>query len=96
MLFAFLRWLIGSPAPKTHKRQERDYVTREQLDEIMGEYSKKTEWVLDEWYEKFNTLHARLAKRAQRAAPPPPANGVEQEEQTQLPSVLQFRRLGSP
>lgn len=29
-----------------------------------------TEW--EDWYEKFKTLHARLARREQRDTPPPP------------------------
>lgn len=83
-------------AVKSEPRQATDAVTRDEIEARFKDYEQRTQWLLDEWYEKFNTLHARLAKRAARAAPPPPPNGVDQDEQQPLPSVLQFRRLGSP
>lgn len=71
-----------------------DTVTRAEFEAFKKDVEQRTEWVLDEWYEKFQTLHARLSKRASRAAQsaPPPQVG-EPEPQ---PSVLQFRRMGSP
>jgi len=78
---------------KTSVRPPEDAVTQEQLELFKKDIDQRTEWVLNEWYEKFSTLHARLSKRASRAAnaPPPPGEPVNDQ-----PSVLQFRRMGSP
>lgn len=74
-----------------------EYVTLALLEERLSEHTKRAEWLLDEWYEKFSTLHARLAKRQQRAK-------KEQEEEPILSledgrkhprSALPYRRLGS-
>ena len=78
---------------RTSVRPIEDAVTQEQLELFKKDIDQRTEWVLNEWYEKFSTLHARLSKRASRAAsaPPPPGEPVNDQ-----PSVLQFRRMGSP
>lgn len=94
VLFALQRPKVPSKAPKTAPRLETDSVTRDEIDARFKDYEQRTEWLLNEWYEKFNTLHARLAKRASRAAAPPPPPG-DPEPDGQL-SVLNFRRLGSP
>lgn len=44
------------------------FVTSEQLELRLGEYTKEREWEYEEWLEKFGTLHRRLAKRAARDA----------------------------
>jgi len=94
MLLRLLRWLIGTPSTQTPSGPSGDYVKRDELEAIVKGLEQRTEWVLDEWYEKFQTLHARLSKRASRAAQSaPPAMQSEPEPQ---PSVLQFRRMGSP
>lgn len=72
MLKALVRWLWPQEAAPTRKGHSTSYLTSEELEERLGEFSKQHEWLLNEWYEKFSTLHARLAKRAQRDAPPPP------------------------
>ncbi len=92
-LIAFLKRPEPRKATKTVPRLLEDAVTQEQLELFKKDIDQRTEWVLNEWYEKFSTLHARLSKRASRAAgaPPPPAEPVNDQ-----PSVLQFRRMGSP
>lgn len=92
-LFAFQKRQEPRRVVKTSVRPLEDAVTQEQLELFKKDIDQRTEWVLNEWYEKFSTLHARLSKRASRAAgaPPPPVDQVDNQ-----PSVLQFRRMGSP
>lgn len=97
MLRTFLRWLIGDQAPPTQPRRDDDAVTRDEFEARMKDFDQRTEWVLNEWHEKFSTLHARLSKRAQRAGSshaPPPVSVPDVPEP--LPSALNFRRSWSP
>lgn len=94
MLLAFWRWLWPLETQPTHAGRRDDYVTREQLELALEESSKESEFMLNEWYEKFNTLHLRLSKRVKREA----QNGAPQlvEDQKQgRPSIAHLRRLGS-
>lgn len=96
MLKALARFILRNDAPPTPERRSERFVTPSELDEALAKMQKELEWELTEWHEKFSTLHARLAKRAQRA------NGAaghpiptEQLEQQPRPSVLHHRRPGS-
>lgn len=94
MLKALWRYLWPLEAEKPQSGQRERYVTDEQLELALEKFSRNQEYELNEWYEKFSTLHARLSKRDKRKA-----TAVEQEEQDIVEppiSVLQFRRLGSP
>lgn len=80
-------------ARRTQKEPEQDFVTRQELDERLEAVAKESQWLLDEWYDKFSTLHARTEKRAQRRKEPPPpqlSNGLDSGDER--PSVLKYRR----
>ena len=95
MLKAFWYWLWPKEAPKTRAGREKDFVTHEQLELALETATKELEYEWNEWYEKFNTLHLRLSKREKRVSQG--NNGaVQQIEEQSPPSVLAFRRLGSP
>lgn len=81
-------------APKKQERRNAEYVTAEQLEERLAKFAKAQEWEMDEWYEKFSTLHARLAKRQQRQRKQEEQEEFELEEEP-APSVVHLRRLGS-
>jgi len=94
MLKAFFRWLWPLEAEKTQNRQPERYVTPEQLELALEKYSREQEFEMNEWYDKFNTLHLRLTKRDKRKA-----TAVEQEQledEQSNPSVIHLRRFGSP
>lgn len=83
-------------APRKRKGRAAEFVTYDELEEILDKYSKQFEFENTEWYDKFNALHQRLAKREKRGKPPelePLAD--EEEPQLQLHSALPFRKLGS-
>lgn len=62
------------------------------LDEALERFQKEQEFELNEWYEKFNTLHARLAKRVSRAAKSND-QGVEREvEEPEVPLSMAYLR----
>lgn len=97
-LFALFWRQKPKDAPKTQARPVQKFVTHEELDEAIEKAAKRLEWEWTEMYEKFNTLHLRLAKRANRQRKvEEEQEHVEQEEQepAQL-SILPYRRLGSP
>lgn len=95
MLKALARWILREEPEKTQRKREQpadDWVSRAEFESEMQKLRDRVEWDLSEWYDKFSTLHARTAKRAQRAK-----NGAEQHEQEPeqrppLPSVLNFRK----
>ena len=100
MLLAFWRWLWPRETVQTPPRHAESELTREQVLEIveaaLEEHMRDINFEWTEWYEKFDKLHLRLAKRAARASngqQPPPPHGVEQDEKPV--SALHFRRLGS-
>lgn len=63
-MLGWLRRVLGrQDASGTEPGQ---FVTSEQLELRLGEYTKEREWEYEEWLEKFGTLHRRLAKRAAR------------------------------
>lgn len=80
--------------PVTHPSVQ-DWVSRAEFDAAIQKLEQRIEWDLSEWYDKFSTLHARTAKRQQRAHQ---QNGksVEQEPQEVRPSVLHHRKPWSP
>jgi len=95
MLKALWRWLWPKEAEPTQKGRKQDYVTPEQLELAIEESTKELQYEWNEWYEKFNTLHLRLSKREKRNRNSNPVEQEQREEETP-PSVLTFRRLGSP
>lgn len=105
-LLALIMQKLGIPAKPTRKEPKRDtpepvkdaadVVTRAELDAFRRDMEQRTEWVLNEWYEKFSTLHARLSKRVARAAQGSAQVEANLEEPQPVRSVLAFRRLGSP
>lgn len=82
-------------AVKTRKGRAADFVTREEVDELIEQYTKELEFTNTEWYDKFNALHQRLAKREKRGKQPPPEEQVEADLESGVPDIRQFRRLGS-
>jgi len=94
VLLALWRWLWPLEAQPTQNGRRNDYVTREQLELALEESSKESEFMLNEWYEKFNTLHLRLSKRVKREAQNGPPQLVEDQKQGR-PSIAHLRRLGS-
>lgn len=97
MLRRFLRWLVGFDASQTQSGRRADYVTREELSAALEEYARESEYALNEWYEKFNTLHLRLSKRVKReeSRTPPQLPLVATPPSGERPSVLHLRKLGS-
>lgn len=57
--------------------REEDFVTRHELEVAIEKNSQDFEFMTNEWYEKFNALHQRLAKREKRAADPTTAPQLE-------------------
>jgi len=96
VLKAFVRWLWPRDPEATRKRREEPGVTREDVIEMIEEASKQLNYEWNEWYEKFDKLHLRLAKRAARAdADNRGAGGRLPEVAGPSPSALHFRRTGS-
>lgn len=97
MLFVLRRDQRPKEAAKKQERRSERYVTADDLEERLKDFQKEQKWVLDEWHDKFSTLHARLAKRQQRAAKQQQSEELELEEQPQgARSVLHLpRRIGS-
>jgi len=86
------RWLGIEAAPKQKERREV-YCTPEQVEEIVQEGLKAFEFEMNEWHEKFSTLHARLSKRVKREAQGQTNGAAERAAETEpLPSVLNYRR----
>lgn len=99
MLKALVRWLWPTDAPATRKGRDGEHVTREQVQEMIEDSAKDLVYEWNEWYEKFDKLHLRLAKRAAREEKKSRAveddhNGVEQGGDSR-PGVLALRRFGS-
>jgi hypothetical protein len=94
MLKAFIRWLWPLEAEKTQKRQPERFVTHEQLELALDKYAKEQEFEMNEWYDKFNTLHLRLTKRDKRKATAVEHELIEDEQSAA--SVIHLRRFGSP
>lgn len=67
MLKAFRRWLVGGETPRTPSGQVQDVAVLAARVEEIEERLQKVDWEWGEWYEKFSTLHDRIAKRVQRA-----------------------------
>lgn len=79
--------------PRRETDPERTYVTPEQLEAALAKVTKDADWLLNEWHEKFSTLHARLSKRAKRAEPELQlTNGHDVGQEEPLPSVLRYRK----
>jgi hypothetical protein len=94
MLKAFIRWLWPKDAEKTQSVRQERYVTPEQLELALEKHAREQEFEMNEWYDKFNTLHLRLTKREKRKA-----TAVEQEQledEQSAPSIIHLRRFGSP
>jgi len=96
-LFAYWRTKQPQEAPKTRKGRAADYVTRDEMEEIIEQYTKELEFTNTEWYEKFNALHQRLAKREKRSKPPEQQLEIVDEDSAPRSTVsaLPFRKLGS-
>lgn len=95
MLRAFARWILREEATPTRKRHVEPDVSREMVEAMLEEHMKQVNYEWNEWYEKFDKLHLRLAKRAARdAAKNQPLAPLEEIPQSR-PSALHFRRPGS-
>lgn len=92
MLKALIRWLWPPEPPRTQLSVPPDIVTKAQLDEAMKVFQQQTEWMMDEWYEKFSTLHARAEKRVNRDRQNNGKAAVAPEPPPERPSVLLFRK----
>ena len=101
MLKAWIRRFLSLDAPPTLPGRIPQWVTRDELDERLDAERKRSEWELNEWYEKFSTLHARLTKRVQRAshsdgaavaASPNEPEGERSRDTRPLPSALTYRK----
>lgn len=94
-LIASKRVAEPKEAKQTAKRHEPEYVTREQLTLALEETTKDLNYEWNEWYEKFDKLHLRLAKRADREKKREQSQTDNFDEHEAPPSALNFRRLGS-
>ncbi len=94
MLKALWRYLWPKDTESQQKVRREHYVTDEQLELALQKFSKEQEFEMNEWYDKFSTLHARLTKRDKRKATPVEQEQLEDEEFR--PSVIHLRRFGSP
>jgi hypothetical protein len=69
-----------------------DYVTRDELDAIMGKFEKQMDFELGEWFDKFSALHARTEKRVNRDRANKGNGPVQVEQPAHLPSILSLRK----
>jgi len=94
MLKRLWRWLWPLEANATPRRHGDQFATMQQLEEALEEHMKSITFEWNEWYEKFDKLHLRLAKRESRApgkALVHPPNGPMAPEERR-PSVLDYRK----
>lgn len=94
MLKAVARWILRNDTEPKRKGRAPDFVSHEELKMLLEEHMKDITYEWNEWYEKFDKLHLRLARRAQRAAEsqqelPLSRNGNGDHP---APSVLNYRR----
>jgi BMFP domain-containing protein YqiC len=92
MLKALARYILRQEPEKTQPQRTAsvvDSVSREEFDAAIQKLEQRIEWDLSEWYDKFSTLHARTAKRSQRAQQAQPELPMEP---TPRPSVLNYRK----
>jgi len=96
MLKAIWRWLWPEEAKPARAGREIAYVTPEQLEAAIEKSTRELVFEWNETYEKFEKLHLRLAKRADREAKKQqPPLGVNSHEEEGTVSILRHRRLGS-
>lgn len=68
-------------------------MTHEEMSDLLVAFRRDVEFDMNEWYEKFSTLHARLTKRVKRAADAPTVvNGHDADPPPQRKSILHVRR----
>ena len=80
-MLTWLRRVFGlQDAAQTPKRHNPTFVTDEQLELRLVEYTKEREWEWDDTLGKIKTFHARLAKRDARADAPPPNAAQDNSE----------------
>jgi len=90
MLKALSRLFGTKEAEKTPCNCMEGYVSTDELKETLDEHMKLINYEWNEWYEKFEKLHLRLARRDSRK------QQVLQEQPTEGPfSVLPYRRITS-
>lgn len=96
MLKRIWRFLWPSDAPQTLPRHEGEPLTEERLSELLDDHMKEITFEWNEWYEKFDKLHLRLAKRADREAKKRNGSAAEVPHSA-VPgvTVLHHRKLGS-
>ena len=97
MLKALARYILRGEASQTEARPNNNYVSQEQLELALEKFEQRTEWELNEWYDKFSTLHARAEKRVNRdarknGAASPGSQRAPQVEDDPRPSVLALRK----
>jgi rubrerythrin len=102
VLKAVVRWLWPKDATPQPARREDPGISREQLDAALEEHMRDITYEWNEMYEKFEKLHLRLAKRADREAKKQQRTagvaGNDEERYTEgaeRVSILSHRRLGS-
>lgn len=86
----WLRRLLAPPQPAPTLRG--DYVTREELEKALEAVMRDAEFELNEWHEKFATLHARLSKRVKRDQAAVPVINGHAEVSPARPSILHLPR----
>ena len=90
MLGAFSKLFAKKEPEKTPCNCMDGYVSVEDLNDALEAHMKDITYEWNEWYEKFEKLHLRLARRDSRK------QQVVQEQQTEGPfSVLPYRRITS-
>jgi len=92
MLKALIRWLWPQEAPQTLVGRIPDHVSHQELEERLKTFQQQTEWMMDEWYEKFSTLHARAEKRVNRDRKNQEQPAPRPDQLNQPLSVLSFRK----
>jgi len=90
MLKAISSLFSKKEAAKTPCNCMDGFATIEDVNEALEEHMKQITYEWNEWYEKFEKLHLRLARRDSRK------QQVIQEQQVEAPlSVLPYRRITS-
>lgn len=101
-LFVLNREPRKQEAAKTAPGPSSRFVTREELQDELKSFTRETQWLLDEAYEKFSTLHARAEKAVQRRRAKEGESQIladgrprVSDESLPRPSVPHYRRVGS-
>lgn len=96
MLLRIWRWLWPLEASQTPRRHDDPPLTEDRLELLLDKHMQQITFEWNEWYEKFDKLHLRLAKREKRQqSPQVERGGARAEAGTPAVSALHLRRIGS-